>query len=152
MPQSLSNLAVHLVFSTKNRAAYLQDAELRPELYAYMATILRNTVDCPAMKIGGVADHVHVLFQLSRTQTVANVVEQAKKETSKWIKKQASDLETFSWQAGYGAFAVSESNVAAVKRYIDRQEEHHRKWSFQDEFRELCRKHQVEIDERYVWD
>jgi REP element-mobilizing transposase RayT len=89
---------------------------------------------------------------LSRTITVAKLVENIKTSTSKWIKTQGANYRGFFWQSGYGAFSVSESQKDKVKRYIDRQEEHHRRWTFQDEYRELCAKHEVEIDERYVWD
>ena len=117
-----------------------------------MATILRNNVDSPAILINGVEDHVHVLGLLSRKFAIMDVVQEAKTETSKWLKKQSPALSTFAWQAGYGIFSVSESNIPAVKSYIENQEDHHRRMSFQDEFRELCRRHGIEWDERYVWD
>ncbi len=152
MPQSLAKVVVHLVFSTKNRTPWLQGQELRQELFAYMATILRNNVDSPAILINGVEDHVHALGLLGRKFAIMDVVQEAKTETSKWLKKQSPALSTFAWQAGYGIFSVSESNVPAVKSYIENQEDHHRRMSFQDEFRELCRRHGIEWDERYVWD
>ena len=152
MPQSLAKVAFHLVFSTKNRTSWLQGQELRRELFAYMATILRNNVDSPAILINGVEDHVHVLGLLSRKFAIMDVVQEAKTETSKWLKKQSPALSTFAWQAGYGIFSVSESNIPAVKSYIEKQEVHHRRMSFQDEFRELCKRHGIEWDERYVWD
>ena len=152
MPQSLAKVVVHLVFSTKDRTPWLQSQELRRELFAYMATILRNNVDSPAILINGVEDHVHVLGLLSRKFAIMDVVQEAKTETSKWLKKQSPALSTFAWQAGYGIFSVSESNIPAVKSYIENQEDHHRRMSFQDEFRELCKRHGIEWDERYVWD
>ena len=152
MPQSLAKVVVHLVFSTKDRTPWLQSQELRRELFAYMATILRNNVDSPAILINGVEDHVHVLGLLSRKFAIMDVVQEAKTETSKWLKKQSPALSTFAWQAGYGIFSVSESNIPAVKRYIENQEDHHLRMSFQDEFRELCKRHGIEWDERYVWD
>ena len=152
MPQSLAKVVVHLVFSTKNRTPWLKDAEQRNELYAYMATILRNNVDSPAMIINGVEDHVHILALLSRKFAIMTVVEETKTETSKWLKKQSLALSEFAWQAGYGVFSVSESKILEVKRYIEQQEEHHRKMSFQDEFRALCQRHGIELDERYAWD
>jgi putative transposase len=152
MPQSLAKVAVHLVYSTKNRVALLSDSNLRRELYAYSATILKNNVDSPAIIIGGAVDHVHILCLLSRKYAIKDVVEEVKTETSKWLKKQLPLLADFHWQAGYGIFSVSESNIEQVKYYIANQEEHHRLMSFQEEFRLLCERHGIQIDERYVWD
>jgi REP element-mobilizing transposase RayT len=151
MPQSLAKVVVHLVYSTKHRTPWLADPALRAELYAYMATILKN-IDSPAILVGGVADHVHVLSLLSRKFAIKDVVEEAKTETSKWLKKRAQNLAEFHWQSGYGIFSVSESNVEQVKHYIAHQEQHHQRMSFQEEFRKLCERHGVAIDERYVWD
>ena len=152
MPQSLAKITIHIVFSTKNRVPCLRDPDLRNELYAYMASILRENVDSPALLINGVDDHVHGLVSLSRKFAIMKVIEEAKTETSKWLKRQSPQLSDFAWQRGYGAFSVSESNLTAVRKYIEDQEEHHRKISFQDEFRKLCKWHNLEIDERYVWD
>ena len=152
MSQSVAKVALHFVFSTKHRRPWLKDAELREELYAYMATILSDNVDSPAIIIGGVEDHVHILCLLSRKFAIMKLIEEAKTETSKWLKKQSPDLSDFAWQGGYGAFSVSESNIPQVKKYIANQENHHKKMSFQDEFRELCKRHGIELDERYAWD
>jgi putative transposase len=151
MPQSLAKVIVHLVYSTKNRKAWLKDPILRSELYAYNATILKN-LDCPAILIGGVEDHVHILALLSRKHAIMDVVQESKTETSKWIKTQGSEFDDFHWQAGYGIFSVSESNLEQVNCYIAEQEEHHRRMTFQDEFRGLCQRHGIDIDERYMWD
>jgi REP element-mobilizing transposase RayT len=152
MPQSLAQVTIHIVFSTKNRKQCLQDSALRKELYAYMATILRDNVDSPALLINGVEDHVHALISLSRKFALMKVIQEAKTETSKWLKRQSGELENFAWQAGYGAFSVSESNISQVRDYIEKQEEHHKKRTFQDEFRMLCKRHKIQFDERYVWD
>lgn len=152
MPQSLSKVLVHVVYSTKGRKPWLKDPALRKELYAYKAKILRDSVDSPALIINGVEDHVHMLCLLSRKFAIMSVIEEAKTETSKWLKKQSQDLADFAWQGGYGIFSVSESNCEQVRRYIADQERHHLKMSFQDEFRLLCKRHGIEIDERYVWD
>jgi REP element-mobilizing transposase RayT len=152
MPQSLAKVLVHIVYSTKNRTPWLRDRGLRADLYAYAATILRDAVDSPALLINGVEDHVHLLCSLSRKFAIQDVVKECKTETTKWVKKQADALADFHWQAGYGIFSVSPSNIELVKSYIADQEEHHRRMTYQDEFRELCRRHGVEIDERYVWD
>ena len=151
MPQSLARVVLHVVFSTKNREPFLKDADLRKRLHAYMAGVLQR-IGCEPILVGGVEDHVHLLGNLSRTVTIAELVEEAKKSPSKWVKDQGPQYREFFWQSGYGAFSVSQSNVEKVRAYIATQEEHHRKVSFQDEFRALCRKHGVEIDERYAWD
>ena len=152
MPQSLAKVLVHFVYSTKNRTPWLQSEEIRTELYKYKATILRDKVDSPALIIGGVEDHIHALCLLSRKFAIMDVIEKAKTETTKWMKKQGPEYAEFHWQSGYGIFSVSESNCEKVKAYIANQVEHHKKVSFQDEFRTLCRRHGIEIDERYVWD
>lgn len=150
MPQSLANLYVHLIFSTKERHPYLTDA-VRPDLHAYMATVLAN-LNSTAVLINSVADHVHVLFNMGRTVTLAQVVEDVKKSSSKWIKTQGPNLASFAWQAGYGGFSVSESNVPKVANYIRGQEVHHRAKTFKEEYREFLAKHNIQYDERYVWD
>ena len=150
MPQSLANLYVHLIFSTKERLPFLS-LEVRPNLHAYLATVLAN-LNSPAVLINSVEDHVHILFNMGRTVTLAQVVEEVKKSSSKWIKTQGPNLATFAWQAGYGGFSVSESNVPKVANYIRNQEEHHRVKTFQEEYREFLEKHQVQYDEQYVWD
>ena len=152
MPQSLAKVVVHIVFSTKDRRLYLREIELRRELYAYMATILKENVDSPALLIGGVEDHIHALVNLSRRFAIMNVIQEMKTETSKWLKSKSSDTAGFAWQSGYGAFSVSESNIEQAKRYIANQEKHHKEMTFQDEFREFCKRHNVELDERYAWD
>jgi REP element-mobilizing transposase RayT len=151
MPQSLSRIVVHLIFSTKNRDPFLRDIELRKQFHAYMAGILQE-LKCEPILINGVEDHVHVLCNLSRTLSLAKMIEELKKSSSKWIKEQGGNLRDFYWQSGYGVFSVSQSNVESVKSYIAAQEEHHQVVSFQDEFRSFCRKHGVAIDERYVWE
>jgi REP element-mobilizing transposase RayT len=151
MPQSLARVVLHVVFSTKNRVPFLRVAEVRTRMHAYMAGVLQNS-GCEPILINGLEDHVHVLCNLSRTVTIAGLVEEAKKATSKWMKEQGPEYRDFFWQGGYGSVSVSQSNLEQVRGYIATQEEHHRTVSFQDEFRALCRKHGIEIDERYVWD
>ena len=150
MAQSLARLHVHLVFSTKNRERIITDS-VRPMLHAYMATVLQN-LDSPADLINSVDDHVHILFDLARTVAISTVVEDVKKSSSKWIKTQGSEFATFAWQAGYGAFSVSESNAQTVRDYIAKQQEHHRRTTFQDEYRLFLERHRVAFDERYVWE
>ena len=151
MPQSLSQIYIHLVFSTKNRHPFIND-DIAGELYPYMAKVLYDECGSPAKAIGGIEDHVHVLFNLSRTITIANVVESVKTSTSKWLKTKGPDLRQFSWQTGYGAFSVSRSNINRVTEYVLNQKDHHRGKDFKHEFRGLLKKHDVEFDERYVWD
>ena len=150
MSQSLSRILVHLIFSTKYRERFLAP-EIGKELHPYLTTVLCED-GCPALEVGGVEDHVHLLFGLSRTRTVAQVVETVKTSSSKWIKTKGSAFAEFHWQAGYGAFSVGQSNVAAVTRYIQNQAEHHRKTTFQEEYRRFLKRYQVSYDERYVWD
>jgi REP element-mobilizing transposase RayT len=150
MPQSLSYLLTHIVFSTKDRAPVI-DATVRPALHAYLATVARN-VDCECFRVGGVADHVHLAVRLSRTITMAQLIEELKTSSSKWLKTQSTTLSAFAWQRGYGTFSVSPSDLNALLHYIDTQEEHHRTRTFQDEYRAFLTKYGVEYDERYVWD
>ena len=152
MPQSLAKVTIHIVFSTKNRQPFFKDRGLRNELYAYMATILRDNVDSPAFLINGVEDHIHALCLLSRKFAIMKVIQDAKTETTKWLKTKSHETEDFAWQSGYGVFSVSESKITQVKKYIASQEEHHKTRSFQDEFRALCKRHNIELDERYAWD
>ncbi|MEI6607361.1 MAG: IS200/IS605 family transposase [Verrucomicrobiota bacterium] len=150
MPQSLARLHIHLVFSTKNRERIITD-DVRSPLHAYMATVLQN-LGCAPVLINSVEDHAHLLFDLARTISISQAVEDVKKSSSKWIKTQGPKFAGFAWQAGYGAFAVSESNVETVRAYIANQREHHHKKTFQEEYRSFLQRHNVMFDERYVWD
>ncbi len=151
MPQSLAQIYLHIVFSTKDRIPFLKDKKVRNDLYAYMAGICKN-LDSPALMVGGVEDHVHLLCRHSKNVAPSHFLQELKRDSSKWVKTQAASLADFHWQGGYGAFSVSPSHVDPVKQYIADQEKHHQRVTFQDEFRRLCRKYGVEIDERYVWD
>ena len=151
MPQSLARVLIHIIFSTKNRAPWLKRHELREAMNGYLVGALRN-LDCSAIAVGAAEDHVHILCHLSRTLSIAGLLEEIKKTSSAWIKTQEPALGEFYWQSGYGAFSVSPSNVEQVEQYIANQEEHHRKVSFQEEFREFLKRHGVMYDERYVWD
>jgi REP element-mobilizing transposase RayT len=151
MPQSLAQIYVHLVYSTKDRYHWPKSKALQRDVHAYLSATLNN-MDCPCLKAGGVADHVHILCRLSRTITVADLVRDIKKASSSMLHDRGGDLRGFHWQSGYGAFSISPSHVPPLVKYIEAQEEHHRKESFQDEFRRLMRKYGIEFDERYVWD
>jgi REP element-mobilizing transposase RayT len=148
MAQSLARVIVHFVFSTKNREPLLT-SEARQRTFQYLGGTL-NAIDCPVIVVGGVADHVHLLFVLHRTMSISKAVEELKKESSKWGKDNVHP--DFYWQNGYGAFSVSPSNVSQVRAYIENQEQHHRTMTFQEEFRNLLRRHEIEWDERYVWE
>ena len=151
MPQSLARVVVHIVFSTKNRRPWLEDKDIRNELQKYLAQTL-ITLECTGITVGGVADHVHILCNLSRKISMMKLLEELKTESSKFIKTKGKEYHDFYWQGGYGVFSVSESKVPEVRGYIDNQEEHHKRMTFQEEFRLLCERHGIEIDERYVWD
>jgi REP element-mobilizing transposase RayT len=124
---------------------------IRAELHTYLAVTLDN-IDCPSLRVGGVADHVHLFFGLSRTRTIAEVVETVKTNSSKWIKTNGPEFSGFHWQSGYGAFSVSQSDADVVANYVTNQEQYHRKMTFQDEYRKLLEKYRVNFDEKYLWD
>jgi putative transposase len=151
MPQSLSRILVHTVFSTKDRRPFLRDKTLRVELHRYLGGIVSH-LDSQPIICGGVEDHVHLLCALSRTCVPAEMVKELKRGSSLWIKTKSPELRDFAWQSGYGIFSIGYSQIDAARTYIADQEEHHRKISFQDEFRQLLRRYEIEFDERYVWD
>jgi REP element-mobilizing transposase RayT len=150
MPQSLSSVLVHLIFSTKNRHPFIT-AEIEKELHPYMASIFK-ALKSPSLTIGGFDDHVHILFSLARTINIAELVEEVKTDSSKWIKTKGSDFSRSQWQRGYGAFSIGQSQVTALKRYIARQRIHHQRVTFQDEYRKFLDGYGIAYDERYVWD
>jgi len=150
MPQSLSKVILHIVFSTKNREPWLK-SNVRPRVHAYLATVCRD-LGAELVRVGGVPDHVHIVTTLPRTVSQAQLVEQIKKASSKWIKALDARYRGFFWQRGYGAFSVSPSQLDAVLQYVEAQREHHRTRTFQEEYRELLHRHGVDFDERYVWD
>jgi putative transposase len=145
--QSLASIFLHLVFSTKERQPFLREPGLQERTHAYLASILRSA-ECPPTIVGGVADYVHHLFELSRQACLAGLVGDLKASSSKWLKTQG--VAGFAWQRGYGCFSVSPSNVPGVRSYIVEQARHHRVRSFQDELRLLLYRHGVAYDERYL--
>ncbi len=151
MPQSLSAVYIHLVFSTKERRPFLRDKTIRESLHAQLGAISK-VVECPPILVGGAEDHVHLLCRLARTITQAEWVKELKRVSNGWLKEQGSEFGDFEWQGGYADFSVSQSNLEQMRHYITDQEVHHRKMTFQDELRALLRKHEIEFDERYVWD
>src|SRR6266404_3827497 len=138
-------------FNQRSIHPFLLKPEVRDQTHAYLAGILRKH-DCPTLLVGGVSDHVHSLFALSKNHSIAEIVYEVKRGSSKWIKTQGSEFGKFHWQNGYGAFSISQSHVEQVKRYLAGQERHHRRVTFQDEFREFLRRYEVEFDEGFVWD
>lgn len=150
MSQSLSSVLVHLVFSTKNREPFITP-KVEAELHPYTAAIFRS-LKSPSLAIDGTTDHVHILFSLARVVTIADIVEEVKTSTSKWIKTKGPEFNDFYWQRGYGAFSIGQSNVTSLKRYIQRQKEHHEHISFQDEYRKVLKAYGIDFDEKYVWE
>jgi putative transposase len=151
MAQSLAKILVHAVFSTKERRPFLRDAALRLEMHRYVGGILKH-LECQPIIVGGVEDHVHLLASLSRTHTAAELVKEVKRSSSLWIKERDASMRDFCWQNGYGVFSIGFSQIEDVRRYIAEQEQHHRRLSFQDEFRLLLKRYEIPFDERYVWD
>jgi putative transposase len=150
MPQSLSKVILHVVFSTKNREKTIP-SHLRPKLHAYLAGICRAK-GSQAYRVGGPEDHIHIACTLPRTLTMAKLLEEIKKSSSIWMKQQEQGIAYFSWQAGYGIFSLGQSQLPALLQYIDNQEEHHRTRTFKEELLELLEKYGVEYDEKYLWD
>ncbi len=150
MPQSLSKVYVHIVFSTKNREPLI-DKEIGERLYEYLGGICKG-LECNPVQIGGYRNHVHILCLLSRKITQMKLLEEVKKNSSKWIKTQGAAYRNFYWQNGYGIFSVNPYEVDVVINYIKNQEAHHQRKTFQREFRSFLKKYEVDFDERYVWD
>lgn len=150
MPQSFVSLHCHIVFSTKNRKPFLT-SPLVPRLYEYVAGIVRNEIGS-LLTAGGTEDHVHLLVSFNKTVAVADAVRLIKSNSSRWIHDEFPKLDKFSWQTGYGAFAVSYSGLDRVKQYIAGQQEHHREKTFKEEFLAFLKRHNLQYDERYLWD
>lgn len=150
MSQSLVKNYIHLVFSTKHREPILNES-IQPELFRYIAGICTHC-DCSPVKIGGHTNHIHALFLLHKKIALVKIVEEVKSHSSKWIKAKGIAYSQFYWQSGYGAFSVNPSEVDVAKAYIENQKEHHRKISFEEEYRAFLHKYGVDYDERYVWD
>jgi REP element-mobilizing transposase RayT len=148
MPQSLHVLSAHIIFSTKERRPWLT-RNIRERVWAYQSRILQN-LECNSITIGGAADHVHVLCNLTKKFPTAKVVEILKKDSSKFMK--TLGIADFHWQDGYGLFSVSPSHFEAVRKYILDQEEHHTQETFQDEYLHMLKKYHARYDERYLWD
>ena len=151
MPQSLSAVYIHLVFSTKSRRPFLRDKNIRDALHSFLGSASKQ-LDCTPILVGGVEDHVHLLARFGRTISQAEWIKELKRVSHSWLETKGREYADFEWQDGYATFSVSASNLEAVKQYIASQEEHHQKMSFQDELRTLLRKYEMEWDEKYLWD
>ena len=150
MPQSLSKVILHIIFSTKNRELWF-DSDVRPRMHAYLATVCRD-LGAEFVHVGGVADHVHIVTTLPRSVSQAEFIKRIKKTSSKGIKRFNPRYRGFFWQSVYGVFWMSPSQLEAVLQYIEAQQEHHRTRTFQEEYRELLRRQGVDFEEPYVWD
>lgn len=150
MGQTLVKNYLHIVFSTQNRIQLI-DENIEEELFSYIGGICNN-LKCQSIKVGGYRDHIHILNMLNKNMTLPDLMEGIKIHSSKWIKTKGKKYQYFFWQKGYGAFSVSPSSVENVIEYIANQKIHHQKFSFQTEYRQILKLHQIDFDERYVWD
>ena len=150
MSQSLTKLYAHLIFSTKHRKQFL-DEQIRPRVHAYLATTVRD-LDSQYVVVGGVADHVHILFDMGKTHAPVEFVEKLKRDSSKFVKTLGTQYKDFYWQRGYGMFSVSPTHQGDVEEYVRNQEEHHRTKTFQEEYREFLKRYGIDFKEEYVWD
>ena len=150
MAGTFTNLLYHIVFSTKLRQPLIVTT-LQEELYKYMGGIIRGEGGT-LLEIGGMPDHVHLLTRFKADKSVSHMLQLIKANSSKWANERPEQNSRFAWQTGYAAFSVSESQVGVVRDYVRRQEEHHRRSSFQKELLVLLEKHEIEYDERYLWD
>lgn len=151
MAQSFSAVYVHIVFSTKGRHPFLVNEGVRQDLHQYIGGIVIHNGAQPLI-VGGVEDHVHLLVQVGRSVTIASLVKEIKRASSIWIKEQGSEYREFHWQSGYAAFSVGHREIESVRVYIAGQVEHHRKFSFQDEYRAILIENGIELDEKYMWE
>jgi REP element-mobilizing transposase RayT len=150
MPQSLSAVYVHAIFSTRDRISFLEEGKVRKHVHAALAQISED-LGCPPVRVGGVSDHVHVLAHFGKGVGLSDWIKEMKRKSSLLVKDQYPTLMAFGWQAGYGLFSVDPRGLEGLGRYIDTQEIHHQKLSFQDEFRAILKENGVAFDERYLW-
>jgi putative transposase len=150
MPQSLSCVLLHVIFSTKNHHPFL-DKSIRGRMHAYLATLCRD-LNCNAYRVGGIADPVHIVAGLNKTLSQSQFIEDIKKKSSKWVKQHEPRCQTFAWQRGYGIFSISQRMLDKTIRYVENQEEHHKEVSFKEEFRIFLEKYNLAFDEKYIWD
>jgi len=147
MSQSLADVVLHIVFTTKGRKQWLQPL-IEEELYSYITAICKN-LNCPLVQINGTTDHIHVLLALSRTITISKLISEIKSGSSRWIKTKGVFYKDFAWQGGYGAFSVARPSIDKAINYIASQKEHHKTVSFQDEFVSFLKRAKIKYDEKY---
>jgi len=150
MPQSLSKVYTHIIFSTKHRKTLIDD-QIENNLYNYIGGICKD-LECNPVQIGGHKNHIHLLCLLSRKIAQMRLVQEIKQGSSKWVKTLGERYSDFYWQDGYGVFSVSPKRVDTVIEYIKHQHVHHQKMSFKDEYRKFLKHYGIDFDERYVWD
>lgn len=150
MSQSLADVILHFVFSTKGRNPWIQ-SDVEEELYQYISGVCRN-LDSPVIKINGVEDHIHVLLQLGKTIPISKLISEMKSSSSRWIKTKGDRYRDFAWQGGYGGFSVSRPNLEGAKKYLSSQKEHHKTVTFKEEFLTMLQRAQIPYDEKYLWD
>ena len=141
---------MHIVFSTKHRYPLIDD-HIKEELFKYLGGICKH-MECNPLIVGGYKNHVHILCSLSRKIALMKLIEEIKTHSSKWIKTKGIKYENFYWQNGYGGFSVNPAQIEVLKNYILKQESHHQRKSFKDEYRLFLRENNMDYDERYVWD
>jgi len=150
MSQSLSDIILHIVFSTKERRPWIK-LDIEEELYQYICGVCRN-IDCPVIKINGVEDHIHVLLQLGKINSISKLISEMKSSSSRWIKTKGDHYRDFAWQGGYGGFSVSRPSLEGAKNYLSSQKEHHKTVTFKEEFVQLLERAQIPYNEKYLWD
>ncbi|MBO7594409.1 MAG: transposase [Salinivirgaceae bacterium] len=150
MPQSLSKIYLHIVFHIKTTSPQIDEAHLE-RVHSYIGQLV-NSTGCSIIRVGGIGDHVHVLCLLSRNETVSHLVEEIKRNSSRWIKTLGQEYECFAWQGGYAVFSVSESLINKTIEYVIKQKEHHKKLSFNEEYIQFLKLYNIDYDERYVFE
>jgi putative transposase len=150
MPQSLSQIILHIIFSTKNRKPWIHEKVIS-EMHSYLAETSRDQ-GWECYRVGGVADHVHLLVRQPRTAKVSDFIGHLKRNATKWMHTKGSEYKDFAWQDGYGAFSIGYSQLESVINYIDRQKQHHQKFTFEEEYKLVLQKYNIHYDEKYVWD
>ena len=151
MPQSLTKLYVHIIFSTKNRFPFFREETIKQELYKYIVKVIKENDSYPII-VNGVKDHIHILCNLSKNRSLSDLIAKIKRSSSKWIKTKGDIYSKFYWQRGYAAFSISEFSKETVVNYIRNQEEHHKHKSFKEEVIEFLEKYKIEYDVQYLWD
>jgi len=149
MANTFTQIHIHTVFAVQNRISLIQKS-WQDQLYKYITTIIQKHGH-KVLAIGGVHDHIHILFGLRPTQALSKLIQEVKRDSSEWINQQRLVMGQFSWQKGYGAFSYSKSHVAQVVKYIETQEEHHKKKTFIDEYKKILKDFNLEYDERYIF-